>query len=99
MTPTIKAESTPARAGTLGISYPRLPSDVFPYDFAQAERDISTLAWLSGRELELMTGEDRFGRDRYTVFDSTIGDAITEGPTAYAAVDDAARELLTRNIK
>jgi len=92
---TIQANNAaPAKVGTLGISYPRIPSDVFPYSRRQAEIDVATLGWLAFQDrdrLELLSHED----ETWSVFDVLVGDAVSEDAiSAYEAIYDAAKELL-----
>jgi hypothetical protein len=88
--------AVPVRVGTLGIGYPKLPTNIHPYTAYQAEVDLETLSWITERELELVDigGED--GPAVWEIFDWKTGGSVLPAPVAtrWDAVDDAARELL-----
>jgi hypothetical protein len=84
-TPTVKAESTPARAGTLGIQPLRAPSGINP---AEIDRRIAVLEKRTGHELE-MRGDEGF----YFLFDWSCGDAAGEGRTREEALESAEENL------
>lgn len=74
-----------ARAGHLGIGYPRPATRLGIYDL---QRELDALSERTGRELEL---KDMDGF--WAVYDWSVGDAIVEATTAFNAVDDAKREI------
>ena len=94
---------SPARAGTLGLpADPRVPSGFEQrlllerlwstksrdYTAVQAEADLALLGRVTGRDLELL--QDDYG---CRIFDLGIGDAVGEGATVKAALENAAEEL------
>jgi hypothetical protein len=74
-TPTVKAESTPARPGTLGLP----PCPKVPHEFR-----LAALRERTGHDLEL-----RGDGGGFYVFDWDVGDALGEGPTRELALDCA----------
>lgn len=80
-TPTVKADATPARPGTLGIPALKAPSGINP---AEIDRRIAALEKRTGHELELRGDEGG-----YYVFNWSVGDALGEGPTRELALDSA----------
>jgi hypothetical protein len=72
---TVRADSEPARPGTLGLP----PCPRVPHEFRLAALEKRT-----GHELELRGDEGH-----YYVFNWSIGDALGEGPTRDLALDSA----------
>jgi hypothetical protein len=67
-------DSVPARPGTLGLNEPKSPLAFI----------VSELERVSGHELELITSGEG-----YALFDWTVGDAMSEGPTRAECVANA----------
>lgn len=83
---TIPAQNIiPARAGTLGLSEPRLPTGLGDYDAMIAE-----LTRRTGHHLEVEHfGDDELGTGHWAVFDVTVGDSLGEGATGKEALESA----------
>lgn len=90
MSATIPAQNiVPARAGTLGLSEPRLPTGLGDHDAMIAE-----LTRRTGHELEIEHfGDDELGTGHWAVFDVTVGDALSEGESARDALEAALEQV------
>lgn len=87
---TIHAQNiAPVRCGYLGVGVPRIPTGLGDYDAMIAE-----LTRRTGHELEVEHfGDDELGTGHWTVFDVTVGDALSEGESARDALEAALEQV------